>query len=104
MTFTKLPAIEPIRHCNICPPRPQTIDLASLVHPGFGGAAVYAADAPDLGTELRESDTVQDAEDFAAGQPDHDWRLVINAPLYEATYQRQGEGHWVLVEKGPGFA
>lgn len=102
MTFTKLPAIDPIVHCLNCPPRPQTIALDALVHPGFGGAQVSRGE--DWGRELDEDATVQDAEEIAAGDPDHDWRLTINAPLYDAVYQRQGEGVWVLVERGEGFA
>lgn len=46
----------------------------------------------------------KDAEAAAAKDPNHDWRVNYYAPLYEATYQRQGVGHWVLVEKGEGFA
>jgi hypothetical protein len=48
--------------------------------------------------------TGQDAEDAASKDPDHDWRVHFYAPLYEAHYQRQDEKHWVLVEKGQGFA
>jgi len=45
-----------------------------------------------------------DAEERAAKDPDHDWRISFVAPLYEACYQRQGDKHWVLVSKGEGFA
>lgn len=100
--WEKLPALESFRHCLNCPPRPQTIPLDALVHPGFGGADM-SRDG-DWGQALDEGATVQDAEDIAAGDPDHDWRLTINAPLYTAVYQRQGEGQWVLVERGRGFA
>lgn len=30
--------------------------------------------------------------------------LPFIAPLYESEYQRQGDGVWVLVRKGMGFA
>jgi hypothetical protein len=103
VTWTKLPAIDPIRHCNICPPRPRTIPLSALVHPGFGGAYIEKH-GEDFDMALEMNATVRDAEDFAAGDPDHDWRLTIKAPLYTAVYQRQSEGEWVLVERGEGFA
>jgi hypothetical protein len=41
---------------------------------------------------------------MAAADPDHDWRIYFYAPLYEAEYQRQGDGCWVLIKKGEGFA
>lgn len=103
MAFTKLAPIDPIVHCLNCPPRPQTIPLDALVHPGFGGASVHAEDEPDLGQAMYENATVQDVEDFACGE-EHDWRMTINAPLYDAEYQRQGKGVWVLVRRGEGFA
>jgi hypothetical protein len=106
VTWTKLPAIDPIQHCNICPPRPRTIPLDAFVHPGFGVATVHAEDTPGIGQDMGENATVQDVEDYADahGGSEHDWRLVIDAPLYEAEYQRQGEGVWVLVRRGDGFA
>ena len=106
--WAKLPAIEPIQHCNICPPKPQAMPLDTFVHPGFGNASVFAADEPGLGQDMHEIATLQDVEDYALAHDDHpgehDWRLVINAPLYDAEYQRQGEGEWVLVKRGQGFA
>ena len=48
--------------------------------------------------------TGADAEKAAAADPDHDWRICKYAPLYEAEYQRHGEGQWVLIRRGEGFA
>lgn len=48
--------------------------------------------------------TVKDAENRAKKDPDHDWRIFLDAPLSMREYQRQGENLWVLVEKGEGFA
>lgn len=45
-----------------------------------------------------------EAEALASKDPNHDWRISFDAPLYSATYQRHAERHWVLVEKGDGFA
>lgn len=105
MTWTKLAPIEPIQHCNICPPKPQTLPLEAYVHPGFGDATVRAEDEAGLGQQMYENATLQDVEDFAWAHGDeHDWRLTIYGPLYEAEYQRQGKGEWVLVRRGEGFA
>lgn len=92
--------------CGCCPPLPGIRCLSSWIHPGFGSVHLWREDdrgwrgCPTFG----EDSTLQDAEDVAAGEPDHDWRLEINAALYDLTYQRQGEGRWVLVERGMGFA
>ena len=103
MSFTKLPALEPIAFCGCCPPKPQTLPLEYDCHPGFGGATLTCDGAYVEWGDERGS-IAQDAEDRAAGDPDHDWRICIDAPLYEAEYQRQGEREWVLVRKGQGFA
>ena len=55
-------------------------------------------------TMAREVLDQEGYEDVAAGDPDHDWRLFVNGPLSDYTYQRQGEGEWVLVKQGQGFA
>ena len=47
---------------------------------------------------------MQDAENEALKDEDNDWRIVIDAPLHNEVYQRQGKGEWVLVEQGIGFA
>jgi hypothetical protein len=48
--------------------------------------------------------TVAQAEELAAADPDHDWRIVLHGPLRGSTYQRHGEMQWMLVEKNQGFA
>jgi hypothetical protein len=48
--------------------------------------------------------TVQDAENAALSDPDHDWRVTYRGPLSEAVYQRHGAGRWMMVERGRGFA
>lgn len=74
---------------------------------GFGSGG-YSKDGVTLwqeqNEEYDETPTVQSVEDMAAKDPDHDWRIFFYAPLYESEYQRQGDGVWVLVRKGMGFA
>ncbi len=52
------------------------------------------------GTEI----TIQQAEDMAAKDPDHDWRIHRYGAMHGETYQRHGTNKWVCVESNPGFA
>jgi hypothetical protein len=75
---------------------------------GFGDAG-YSVDGLGRWSEGMAKDdedfpTVGDVEKLAAADPDHDWRIYFYSPMYEAEYQRQGEGAWILVKKGEGFA
>ena len=83
------------------------ISMNSVIAVGFGSAG-YSKDGKELWSE-NQSDgssypTVQTVEDLAKKDPDHDWRIYYNGPMWEAEYQRQGEGIWVLIREGEGFA
>ena len=74
---------------------------------GFGDALV-TKDGKILYDENNIEDenafwTTQNAEDLARKDPDHDWRIVLNAPLSGRTYQRHGDDQWMLIEKNMGF-
>jgi hypothetical protein len=110
MSWTKFPAIKGTTACLTCGcGAHDTLALNRVIAVGFGSAQASKdgvcfynephADAPD---EAYMS--AQQVEDLAIKDPDHDWRIQFNAPLYEAEYQRQGDGHWVLISKGDGFA
>jgi hypothetical protein len=43
-------------------------------------------------------------EEIAKKDPDHDWRHNLDLPLRSADYQRHGDGKWILLERGEGFA
>jgi hypothetical protein len=108
VSFEKLPAVEGSVACLTCGCGARS-DLAMDRHIGVGfGTAGYSKDGEALWDEMREDPddlpTVADVEKLAAADPDHDWRIYFFAPLYDAEYQRQGDGVWVLVKKGPGFA
>jgi hypothetical protein len=95
--------------CLCCGPRPEVLALDSNPHPGFGGLTLYRdgefVQAPDISRDEEvEAYCVQDHEDIAAGDPDHDWRIRIDAPMWDGVFQRHSEGRWVLIEKGIGFA
>lgn len=108
MTWEKLPPIEGgSKGCLCCGAMHQALPLHSVIAVGFGDATVTRDGEPIYDEQLVSEDqfwTCADAEKAAADDPDHDWRISYYAPLYEAIYQRQGEGHWVLVQKGMGFA
>jgi hypothetical protein len=85
--------------------RPLTPDVVIAV--GFGiacimknGEIVWDAN----GVELDQCLTVAQAEEMALADPDGDWRIMMHGPLRGATYQRQGEMNWVVIEKNNGFA
>ena len=51
-----------------------------------------------------EKNFKKNKEQGSIKEPDNDWRIHLIAPLSERHYQRQGNNHWVLYEKGQGFA
>jgi len=103
--FKKLPAIE----------GSDTMPMDALLGVGFGDVTVTRdneyvwseTNAVHKAERLKRDPMLwqgKDAEEAAAKDPNHDWRVHFVAPLYEALYQRQGKEHWVLVERGEGFA
>lgn len=76
-------------------------------HPGFGMLDIRRDGESVAWWEFaREEEmlTVQDFEDRAAGDPDHDWRFLVEGPLGGVVYQRHGEATWYAVERLEGFA
>lgn len=111
MDFEKLPALEGEIVCQICNcGSHDVLSMDALLAVGFGGVTVTRDGREVWSEQQAEHETPdeywegKDAEAAAAKDPEHDWRVCFFAPLYEATYQRQGENHWPLVVKGDGFA
>lgn len=109
MTFELLPPLAGRNNpCLNCPPIVATLDMDRTIAVGFGQAFVVKGDVtvfyekPNM--EFEDCWTVAQAEAAAAADPDHDWRIVLDGPMHGETYQRQGEGRWVLVESNDGFA
>lgn len=108
--WEKLPPIKGHTACLTCGAGAHdTLPLDAVIAVGFGAAGYRKDDLCSQAPEpLEESEDeyllVSDVEAMAVEDPDHDWRIYFFAPLYEAEYQRQGAGHWVLVSKGHGFA
>ena len=79
------------------------LPLMAMLSVGFGSVTV-----------TRDDETVWSGDDprvrlrrferRAAADLEHDWRVRFDAPLWDGVYQRHGERHWVLIEKGLGFA
>jgi len=108
MSWKKLPPIKGgSGGCLCCGYQHDILPMDAVIAVGFGcamvtkdGSEVYNEQDVDEGQYW----TCQDAENEARKDPDHDWRIHLVAPLSERHYQRQGENHWVLYEKGTGFA
>lgn len=111
--WTKLPGIEGGHGgCLNCGFQHAILPMNSIIAVGFGSATLEKGDQliydeNGYGQEHENADgfvTVAKAEELAKADPDHDWRIHLVAPLSERHYQRQGDAHWVLYEKGDGFA
>jgi hypothetical protein len=113
MSYEKLPAIAAKDlhvGCLNCSSAALVAPLDMVIAVGFGssyvtkdGEIVYDEQLVDDGKYW----TVQDAEDMAAQDPDHDWRIVKYGPLHGETFQRQERQsiyQWICVESNPGFA
>jgi hypothetical protein len=79
--------------------------LDMIIAVGFGTAQV-TKDGTIIFSETDDEDfhRLQEFEDLALEAPDHDWRVLLDAPLQMREYQRQGPGEWVVIAVGPGFA
>lgn len=90
--------------CLHCGAHADVYPLFNCPHPGFGDWSV-TRDGEHVGGDIHDTTTLLlTFERLAAEDPDHDWRLSINGPLWEGVYQRHGERQWVLVKQGDGFA
>jgi hypothetical protein len=100
MSYEKLPILE----------GSKPLAMENLIAVGFGDAwlsrdgEVIWREGPAYIEEESDIMTVGQAEELAAKDPDHDWRIHYYGPLSEEYFQRQGEGMWVRYAKGRGFA
>jgi len=91
--------------CLNCGSQPELLPMEAELAVGFGACTVTRGD--DCLYQEGETDDIpklQHYEDMAKADPDHDWRASFHGPLSDTEYQRHGEGKWVLVKKGLGFA
>lgn len=123
MAWEKMPVLEGRPNpCLCCPPIPGRACLTKVIAVGFGCAMAMRDDQCVADGEhgllfvhgeslecqepihLEDWITFGDIEKIALADPDHDWRIVLRGPMHGETYQRQGEGEWLLIEKNEGFA
>lgn len=96
------------RGCLCCGAMHLILPLDATIAVGFGSA--YCSKGKEIVYDEQETEdggeyaTCGDMEALAAQDPENDWRISYFAPIYECVYQRHGPGHWVLIEKGQGFA
>ena len=106
--WKKEPAIEGTSGgCLNCGPRPNLFGENNIIAVGFGYAGLHRDGVPvynEDGACDADFMTGADAEALAAGDPDHDWRIVLEGPLSGRTYQRHGPKEWVLISQNMGFA
>lgn len=103
--FKKEKPLEEAAHsgCLNCPSKPIEARLDMMLAVGFGSVEVRKDDTTVWAGDDPEK-TLQEFEDLAAKEPDADWRVKFNAPLWDGVWQRQAPGKWYLIEKGRGFA
>ena len=108
MTWEKAPAWTGPLHqgCGNAPGVARTASLDLMIAVGFGQAQVTRDDELIFEEHPRDEEThyLAEFEALAQADPDHDWRVRLNAPLRDEEYQRHGPGQWVLIQSGPGFA
>lgn len=85
------------------------MDMGICICVGFGKAVVkkdeeIIHDGERTWEDGGEPWTGHDAENAAAADPDHDWRIVMHGPLHGETFQRREPGKWVCIESNQGFA
>lgn len=109
-SWEKKPAIQgKFGGCLNCGPRPSFFPPDCLIAVGFGFAALMKDGTP-VYTEPNDAESDDEymtgakAEELAAADPDHDWQIVLEAPLSGRTYQRHAPGEWALIEQNNGFA
>ena len=94
--------------CMCCGYQHEILPMEAIIAVGFGHASLTKNGETVYDEQNAESEDdyllVSEAEKTAAAEPLNDWRINLVAPLSERHYQRQGDKHWVLYEKGPGFA
>ena len=106
--WKKLPAIagrqQPCLHAGVA----ESIFLPDwLIEIGFG----YAELTCDNRLIWNEGDSEwgkclsgAGAEEIAAKDPDHDWRISLQGAMSGREYQRHGPARWVLVHQDKGFS
>ena len=82
--------------------------MNTRIYNGFGGWTILKDNKVvymgPTDAEWEDYPTLMKFENMARKDPDHDWRLILDAPLRGREYQRQGHNNWVLIRSDEGFA
>ena len=92
--------------CLNCPPVEEIAPMDMLIAVGFGCAMVTCGKKV-IYMEGRDDEgfhALAEFEEMAKLDPNHDWRVRLEAPLRGRVYQRHDIGKWVLIESTMGFA
>lgn len=94
--------------CLNCPPVLSKAKMYTRIAVGFGFAGIKKDSkvifSEDPQQDWKDIPTLMKFENMARKDPNHDWRLILDAPLRSREYQRHGKNQWVLVKSGQGFA
>jgi hypothetical protein len=109
MAWTKVePYKGQIHHgCVNCGGTHEIAPMDMLIAVGFGSAYATKDDEVVYDEQSAKDEdfaTLQQIEDMAVADPDHDWRVRLYGPLRGREYQRHDAGHWVLIGSDQGFA
>lgn len=93
--------------CMNCAGAPRQLGLDKVLWGGGGvdSINVYSDNQLIWESELSNHEIfLSDIEKMAVEDPDHNWCVIFDGPLWGCTYQRQGEGLWLMIEKNRGWA
>lgn len=83
----------------------STAPLDMLICVGFGTAQILKDEVIFFDEEMSEEiESLQKFEDIAKESPNSNWQCVMEAPLWDATWERNNKGQWVCIKSGIGFA
>lgn len=85
------------------------LSMAWYPHPGFGMVTVTRdGEEPDWWRALSPAEiedvNLAEIEQHAAADPDHEWMLTVEGPLWGLVAQRRAPGAWVITDALEGFA
>jgi len=102
-----VPKKEIYHGCLNCGGTSSNLKMNTKIIAGFGiaqitrnGKTIYLEE-PNI--EWKDAPTLLKFE-LMARKKAGDWRYILNLPLRDAEYQRQGKNKWILVKSGMGFA
>jgi hypothetical protein len=96
-------------YARYCARHDRTYELPhdAVIGVGIGHASLTCDGRPvfeESGQPPEELPTAADAERVARAEPHRDWRIHLVSLLEARHYRRQGDGRWLLYERGYGLS